>query len=91
MDLGTSESRRDEELRGAVQEILKNSRYLDSRDISVNADDGRITLSGTVQSEIDKQYAIQVAKLINGVLEVNSELIVKLNPGILPTDIGRQD
>lgn len=90
MDLETSRSRRDDELSGAVKEILENSRYLDSRDISVSVDDGCVTLSGTVLSEPELEYAIEVAKLIYGVLEVQSELIIKHSPGILPTDIGRQ-
>lgn len=91
MDLESSENRYDRELGTAVKEILRNSRYLDSKDISVEVDDGRITLSGTVPSEMDRDYALQIVELINGVQEVHSELIVKLNPGILPTDIGRQD
>lgn len=91
MDFEYSENRYDQELGVAVKEILRNSRYLDSKDISVEVDDGRVTLSGTVPSELDRKYALQVVELINGVNEVRSELIVKLNPGILPTDIGRQD
>lgn len=91
MDLESSENRYDRELGTAVKEILRNSRYLDSKDISVEVDDGRVTLMGTVPSELDRNYALEVVELINGVREVHSELIVKLNPGILPTDIGRQD
>jgi len=79
----------DSELEGVIRELLLNSKRLDARDISVIVDAGKVTLSGSVKSQFERDYAISLAKLVHGVGEVQSNLIVKLNPGILPTDVGR--
>lgn len=79
----------DEELERVIKELLNNSKRLDARDITVLVDAGEVNLSGSVKSQFERDYAVSLAKLVHGVGEVKSELIVKLNPGILPTDIGR--
>lgn len=80
----------DEELEKVVKELLANSSRIDSRDISVNVDNCHVTLSGTVKSQEERDYAESVVKLVQGVGEVTVNLVVKLNSGILPTDIGRK-
>jgi hypothetical protein len=79
----------DEELETVVKEILSNSKRLDARDITVLVDAGKVSLSGSVKTQFERDYATSLVKLVHGVGEVKSELIVKLNPGILPNDIGR--
>ncbi len=81
----------DEELERVVKEILHNSRRIKGEDISVIVYHGDVTLDGTVRSEHEKFIAASLAQLIHGVGLVKNNLIVKLNPGILPTDLGRQD
>jgi osmotically-inducible protein OsmY len=79
----------DEELEKVIKELLRNSKRVDARDITVSVDNCNVKLSGSVHSQFERDYAGSVVKLVHGVGEVNSELIVKTNPGILPTDIGR--
>ncbi len=79
----------DEELEIVVKELLHNSKRVDASDITVTVDKTNVHLSGSVKSQEDRDYAINVVKLIHGVGDVHSDLIVKLNDGILPTDIGR--
>lgn len=79
----------DGELEMVIRELLHNSHRLDSRDITVGVHQGGVKLSGTVGSQKERDYAVGIVKLIHGVGEVKSELIVKTHDGILPTDIGR--
>jgi hypothetical protein len=80
----------DEELEGVIKELLLNSRRLDARDITVTVDKGNVTLSGSVKSQDERDYACEVARLVQGVGDISSQIVVKLNDGILPTDIGRK-
>lgn len=79
----------DEELEIILKELLHNSTMIDASDITVNVDKMNVTLSGTVKSQNDRDYALKIVKLVQGVGTVHSDLIVKTNEGILPTDIGR--
>lgn len=79
----------DEELETVLKELLRNSKRLDASDITVIVNNFDVTLSGSVKSQNERDLAGEVVKLVQGVGEVNNDLIVKLNEGILPTDIGR--
>ncbi len=79
----------DEELERILKELLYNSNRIDASDVTVTVDKMNVTLSGTVRSQSDRDYAVKIVKLVQGVGTVNSDLIVKTNEGILPTDIGR--
>lgn len=79
----------DASLERIVKELLRSSKALDAADITVIAHKGDITLSGTVKSDIQKNAAGSLTQLIHGVGKIKNDLIVKLNSGILPTDIGR--
>lgn len=79
----------DIELESVIKELLHNSRKIDARDVTVTVDNCNVKLSGTVHSQEERDYALTITKLIHGVGEVENQLIVKLNDGILPTDIGR--
>ncbi len=80
----------DQEIEIVVKELLHNSQRIDASDISVSVDQMNVTLSGTVRSQFERDYAVGVAKLVHGVGNIESEIIVKRNEGILPTDIGRK-
>ncbi len=79
----------DAELEKVIKELLGNSKRIDANDITVVVDHSNVKLSGSVKSQFDRDYAESVVKLVHGVGNVSSELIVKINPGILPTDVGR--
>jgi hypothetical protein len=79
----------DDELEIVIKELLHNSKRVDASDITVSVNHCDVHLSGSVKSQEERDYALNVVKLVHGVGEVNSDIIVKLNDGILPTDIGR--
>ena len=79
----------DDEIKAVIKELFHNSNRIDASDIVVDVDHSNVSLSGTVKSQFERDYALSVVKLVHGVGEVQSDLIVKINPGILPTDVGR--
>lgn len=81
--------RADDELERVIKELLQNTRRIDASDITVSVDNQNVTLSGTVRKQSERDYAISIVKLVQGVGDVNSEIIVKTTTGILPSDIGR--
>ncbi|WPU66915.1 BON domain-containing protein [Peredibacter starrii] len=80
---------RDEEIEQVVKELLHNSNKMDASDVTVTVNDSQVKLSGTMKSQKERDYAIGVVKLVHGVGEVTSEIIVKTHGGILPSDLGR--
>jgi osmotically-inducible protein OsmY len=80
---------RDEELEKSIRELLQTTKKIDGGDITVSVSNSDVKLSGSVKSQFDRDYAISLVKLIHGVGNIKAEIIVKINPGILPTDIGR--
>jgi len=80
---------RDEELEKSIRELLQTTKKIDGRDITVSVSNSDVKLSGSVKSQFDRDHAISLVKLIHGVGNIKAEIIVKINPGILPTDIGR--
>lgn len=79
----------DDELERVIKELLHNSNRMDASDITVIVDKCNVVLSGSVKSQEERDYAVAITQLVHGVGEVENNLIVKLNEGILPTDIGR--
>lgn len=79
----------DDELEHVIKELLHNSKRIDASDITVLVSNSDVTLSGTVKSQTDRDYALDVVKLVHGVGSIKSNLIVKTHEGILPTDLGR--
>lgn len=86
---GISRVHSDEELEQVLKELLHNSHEFEGKDITVSVDNCNVNLRGTVKTQEERDYAESVVKLVHGVGEVRSEIIVKRNEGILPTDIGR--
>ena len=61
-------------LEHAVEMQLLNDPATDSYEISINANDGNITLTGTVESWQEKQLAAFVAKGVRGVTSVDNNI-----------------
>lgn len=79
----------DDELEIVLKELLHNSSRLDASDITVTVNHNDVTLSGSVRSQKERDAAGEIITLVHGTGEIHNEIIVKLNDGILPTDIGR--
>lgn len=79
----------DIELEKVIKELLLNSKKIDASDICISVDKSNVKLAGSVHSQLERDYVVSLVKLVHGVGNINSELIVKINPGILPTDVGR--
>jgi len=68
----------DNDLTADVSDELFWDPKVDSTAIAVSADDGKITLRGTVGSFREKREAKQAAKRVFGVVSIDNELQVKL-------------
>ncbi len=79
----------DTEIEKSIHELFHSTKRGDLRDISISVRNTNVKLSGTVKSQSDRDYAISLVKLIHGVGDIKADIVVKLNPGILPTDVGR--
>jgi osmotically-inducible protein OsmY len=68
--------RSDSRIREDACEALTEDSYLDASNIDVSAQDGEITLSGTVTSRADKRRAEDLAEAIRGVRDVHNRIRV---------------
>ena len=66
-----------EDLADEVVEQLDSDPSIDNSAIAVSADDGEITLRGTVGSEREKEAASNIAASTFGVVAVNNQLLVR--------------
>ena len=82
-------SEEDQDLEVAIKDLFRSSHRVDASDVTVGVQHGHIKLSGTVKSQHERDYLLEIVKSVRGVKEVESEIIVKTHDGILPTDIGR--
>ncbi len=74
-DAGTEGYRRpDDAIYREVCEIMLGSGKLDASKIDVRVADGKVTLTGTVDNELDKQMATELAESVPDVQEVNNQL-----------------
>ena len=60
-----------------VKTALLKEKGLKSMDVSVESSEGRVVLSGIVDSETQRQTALRVARKVDGVRDVKDGLIVK--------------
>jgi len=67
---------RDAWLTGKVETVFLLNSHLNGFEIDTNVDNGIVNLSGVVESDIDRDLAIQLAKGVDGVVEVNSDLTI---------------
>ncbi|MCB1692904.1 MAG: BON domain-containing protein [Pseudomonadales bacterium] len=72
-------------LDGKVEMALLLNRYLNSFKIDTKVDNGEVTLSGDVESDIDRDLAEQITLGIDGVKSVTNDLEVN------PEDVAKTD
>ena len=70
-------TRSDERIKEDVNDRLSDDAFLDASDIEVTVSSGEVTLSGTVDTRIDKRRAEDLAEDISGVSNVQNQLRVK--------------
>lgn len=67
----------DAEIKTRVEEILRQTSLVDEKEVSVSVRDAVVTLTGEVDSAIEKRRARQLAQEVEGVKHVSDELKVK--------------
>ena len=67
----------DKEIKAVILELLGSSQKIDARQILVSVDHSCVTLSGTVGTSFEKDYALALVKLVHGVGDVKSTLTVE--------------
>jgi hyperosmotically inducible protein len=72
---------RDAWLTGKVEMAYTLNAHLNPFDIDTAVEGGVVTLTGMVDSDVDKQLAEQIAAGIEGVADVNNELKVGMSKG----------
>ncbi len=77
----------DQKIKMGILDMYQNSRSVDGKDIRVYVDRGVVTLRGSVKSAIERDYAIAMLGLIQGVEEVISKLVVKNRRKKLPIEV----
>ncbi len=76
IDVRPSVTRRDADIESGVEVALLNDPATESYALTVNVDDGRVRLSGSVDSYQEKDLALRVAKGVRGVVGVDDEVTV---------------
>jgi osmotically-inducible protein OsmY len=69
-------ARTDAELQDAVEQALFKDPATDSYEVTVSADNGIVSLSGTVDSWQEKQLCSTVAKAVKGVRDINNNIVI---------------
>lgn len=68
---------RDAWLTGRIESMYLLNEHLNPFQISTNVENGTVYLTGTVDSEIDKDLAAALANNLDGVMQVENELTVE--------------
>ena len=68
------ERRTDEEIEDEIQRLLAQQSQVDASDIQVGVKYGVVSLSGNVESWLEKEIADSFVRNVLGVLEVNNQL-----------------
>ncbi|GJL57796.1 MAG: hypothetical protein NPIRA03_06530 [Nitrospirales bacterium] len=71
-----SNTHKDQEIEEQVKSALLENPATELYDMNVRVTDGRVTLTGTVQSWQEKQLAFQVAKGVEGIIDIQDKLAV---------------
>jgi osmotically-inducible protein OsmY len=69
-------TRSDERIKDDINDRLTEHSYLDASNISVQVDNGEVTLTGTVDSRYEKRLAEDVAEDVSGVRNVENRIRV---------------
>jgi osmotically-inducible protein OsmY len=64
----------DAKIERSIERQLSLSRGLDGCKIKVNSQDGAVRMTGTVQHELQKDFALEVVRNVDGVKSVQSDL-----------------
>ena len=67
----------DEEIKSVILELLGNSKKIEASQIEVKVHQACVVLSGTVRTQSEKDYVTSIIKLVHGVGDIQSHLIVK--------------
>ncbi len=66
-----------EDVKGKIEAALKRNAELDSKKISVEASEGRVTLNGTVRSWVEREDAVNAAWSAPGVMNVVDQIRIQ--------------
>lgn len=69
-----------------VNDRLSDDSWLDASEIEARAENGEVTLTGTVRSRDDKRRAEDLAEQVSGVKHVQNNLRVQATPGAADAD-----
>jgi hyperosmotically inducible protein len=72
-----NETRSDTAITAELKAKITDDELLDNTDVSVETENGAVTLTGTVHSEAQKQRAEELAKNTTGVATVNDQLVIE--------------
>lgn len=78
---------------GKIETVYTLNEHLSPFAIDTDVNDGVVLLTGTVESEIDRDLAGELAKGVEGVIEVENELVVEsaARSDIDRDEVGRRD
>jgi hyperosmotically inducible periplasmic protein len=81
---------------GKIETVYTLNRYLNPFRIDTDVANGIVTLTGTVESDIDRDLAGELAKGIDGVVDVENQLVVDAShrpnhDAAVETEAGRRD
>jgi hyperosmotically inducible protein len=79
-DRSASDTVSDAWIDGSVETALLFSQHLNNFEIDTDVKDGVVTLSGAVESDVDRDLAGEIAKGISGVHSVDNQLTVDGKP-----------
>jgi osmotically-inducible protein OsmY len=84
-------SAKDAWITGKIETVYTLNPHLSPFRIDTDVTDGRVVLTGTVESDIDRDLAAELAKGVAGVLEVKNELQVADNARAATAPTGIQN
>jgi osmotically-inducible protein OsmY len=83
--------RSDDRIREDVSEQLERHPQIDATDIEIRVENGEVTLMGTAPDRRTKRLAEDVAEAVSGVQEVQNQIRVKREGGVLAQLFGGND
>jgi osmotically-inducible protein OsmY len=72
-----SAATKDAWITGKIETIYTLNRHLNPFSINTNVNNGMVHLTGVVESNIDRDLAVELAKNVDGVVEVKNELTIE--------------
>jgi osmotically-inducible protein OsmY len=75
---------------GKLEGVYALNPHLSAFAIETHVEDGVVTLSGTVETDVERDLATEIAKGIEGVTQVNSDLLVSAEDARDDTEKGKR-